>query len=171
MLILSKFDYRKLYYLAFPLMLLTIVLLMVVLIPGIGTSAGGARRWIDLGIINFQPTEIAKFSVIIYLCSWFLNRERKRFASFVGLISVLMFLIILQPDLGTAIIVFSISIIIYFVAGVQINYLLLFIPIAFLAFYLLINISPYRFRRLTSFLYDSQYPKDQRTDLKRMLIF
>lgn len=158
MLFFSKFDYRKLYYLAFPLMLITIVLLMLVLIPGIGSSAGGARRWIDLGIINFQPTEIAKFSVIIYLCSWFLNRERKRFASFVGLLSILMFLIILQPDLGTAIIVFSISIIIYFIAGVQINYLLLFIPFAFLSFYLLINISPYRFRRLTAFLNPSADP-------------
>ena len=94
MLVLSKFNYRNLYFLAFPLMLGTIVLLMLVLIPGIGTSAGGARRWIDLGIINFQPTEFAKFSVIIYLCSWFLNREKKRFASFVGLLSIVMFLII-----------------------------------------------------------------------------
>ena len=158
MLVLSKFNYRNLYFLAFPLMLGTIVLLMLVLIPGIGTSAGGARRWIDLGIINFQPTEFAKFSAIIYLCSWFLNREKKRFASFVGLLSIVMFLIILQPDLGSAIIVFSISVIIYFLAGVQINYLLLFLPVSLAFFYLLINISPYRFRRLTAFLNPSSDP-------------
>ncbi|MFH1827475.1 MAG: putative lipid II flippase FtsW [bacterium] len=158
MFIFSKFDYHKLYYLAFPLMLGTIFLLMFVLIPGIGSSVGGARRWIDFGIINIQPTEIAKFSVIIYLSSWFLNRERKRFASFVGLLSVLMFLIILQPDLGTAIIVFSISVIIYFIAGIQIYYLFLFVPVAAVAFYLLIHISPYRFRRLTAFLNPSSDP-------------
>jgi len=158
MLIFSKFDYHKLYYLAFPLMLGTIVLLLLVLIPGVGSSAGGARRWIDLGIINFQPTEVAKFSIIIYLASWFLNRERKRFASFVGLLLILVFLIILQPDLGTAIIVFSISVIIYFLAGVQIHYLFLFVPFAALAFYFLINVSPYRFRRLTAFLNPSSDP-------------
>jgi cell division protein FtsW len=158
MLALSKFDYHNLYYLAFPLMLGTIVLLMIVLIPGIGTTAGGATSWIDFGLINIQPTEIAKFSVIIYLSSWFLKRERKRFASFVGLLSILMLLIMLQPDLGTALIIFLISILIYFVAGVQIHYLFLFIPFAAIAFYFLINISPYRFRRITAFLNPSSDP-------------
>jgi len=158
MFFFSKFDYHRFYYLAFPLMLGTILLLMLVLVPGIGSSAGGARRWIDFGLINFQPTEIAKFSVIIYLSSWFLNRERKRFASFVGLLSILIFLIVLQPDLGTAIIVFSISVIIYFLAGIQVLYLFLFIPIAALIFYLLIHVSPYRFRRLTAFLNPSSDP-------------
>ncbi|MEX1052341.1 MAG: putative peptidoglycan glycosyltransferase FtsW [Patescibacteria group bacterium] len=158
MFFFSRLNYHRLYYLAFPLMLVTIVTLLLVLLPGIGSSAGGARRWIDLGIINFQPTELAKFSIIIYLSSWFLNRERKRFASFVGLLSILMFLIILQPDLGTAIIIFSISVAIYFIAGVQIHYLFLFIPFALAAFYFLINISPYRFRRLTAFLDPSTDP-------------
>lgn len=158
MYIFSKIDYHNLYYFAFPLMMGTIVLLMLVLIPGIGSSAGGARRWIDFGIINIQPTEIAKFAVIIYLSSWFLKQERKRFASFVGLLFVLMFLIILQPDLGTAIIVFLISVIIYFIAGIQIHYLFLFVPLAATAFYILIHISPYRFRRLTAFLNPSSDP-------------
>ncbi len=158
MFFLSLFDYHKFYYIAFPLMMTTIVLLIIVLIPGIGTSAGGARRWIDFGIINFQPTEIAKFSVIVYLSSWFIHRERKRFFSFLTLLGALIFLIIMQPDMGTAIIVFSLSIIIYFLAGVELSYLALLLPVSFFSFFLLIKTSPYRFRRLTAFLDPSTDP-------------
>lgn len=158
MLIFSKFDYSRLYYLSFPVMLLTIIFLILVLIPGIGSEAGGARRWIDFGIINFQPTELAKFSVIIYLSSWFISKEKKRFFSFLTLLGLLIFLIILQPDMGTAIIVFSISVIVYFLAGTQLLYLVLLLPASAAAFFLLIQVSPYRFRRLTSFLNPSADP-------------
>lgn len=139
-------------------MTITIILLVIVLIPGFGQQAGGARRWLDFGIINFQPTEIAKFSVILYLASWFIHRERKRFFSFVSLLGFLMFLIILQPDMGTAIIVFALSIIIYFLAGIELSYLALLLPASFFAFLLLIKTSPYRFKRLTSFLDPSSDP-------------
>lgn len=152
MLFLSYFDYHKWYYLSFLLMIATLALLSAVLIPGIGSEAGGARRWIDFGIINFQPTEIAKFSVIIYLSSWFLYKERKRFSSFIFLLGLLVLLIMLQPDMGTTIIVFSLSIIMYFLAGVQISYLFIFLPIATFLFFLLIKISNYRFQRITAFL-------------------
>lgn len=158
MFFFSFIDYHKLYYLSFPLMMITLILLVVVLIPGIGSQAGGARRWLDLGIINFQPTEIAKFSVIIYLSSWFIHRERKRFFSFVALLGMLIFLIILQPDMGTAIIVFSLSIIVYFLAGIQLTYLVVLIPISFLGFLLLVQSSSYRFQRLLAFLNPSSDP-------------
>ncbi|MBI2051276.1 putative lipid II flippase FtsW [Candidatus Roizmanbacteria bacterium] len=158
MFFFSFIDYHKLYYLSFPLMMITLILLVVVLIPGIGSQAGGARRWLDLGIINFQPTEIAKFSVIIYLSSWFIHRERKRFFSFVVLLGMLIFLIILQPDMGTAIIVFSLSIIVYFLAGIQLTYLVVLIPISFLGFLLLVQSSSYRFQRLLAFLNPSSDP-------------
>lgn len=158
MIFFAYFDYHKLYYLAFPLMIITIILLVLVLVPGVGTVSGGARRWIDLGVINFQPTEVAKFSVIVYLSSWFLYKERKRFFSFIALLGFLVFLIILQPDMGTAIIVFSLSIIIYFLAGIQLGYLVGFIPIALLGFIFLIQVSPYRFRRITAFFNPSSDP-------------
>src|SRR5690349_10551880 len=67
LLIFSFFDYKKLYFLAFPLMMGVIVMLVAVLIPGIGQKVNGARRWIDLGIITIQPTEFAKFATTIYL--------------------------------------------------------------------------------------------------------
>lgn len=148
----ATLDYHKLYYFSFILMFGTVLLLMAVLIPGFGISAGGARRWIDLGIFTLQPTELAKFSVIVYLASWFINRERKRFFSFIILLGSLMFLIILQPDMGTAIIVFFLSIIIYFLAGIELYYLIFLIPAAVAGFFLLVKISPYRLQRLTAYL-------------------
>lgn len=151
MFFFSVFDYQKLYYLALIIMIGTIVLLFFVLIPGIGQESGGARRWIDFGVINLQPTELAKLSVIIYLSSWFVTRERKRFFSFVTLLSILILLIVLQPDMGTAIIVFSLSIIIYFFAGIELWYLVLLLPAALGIFFLLVKIVPYRFKRLLAF--------------------
>jgi len=147
MVILSYVDYHKLYYGAFFLMLVNIFLLFLVLVPGIGTKVNGARRW----IFGFQPTEMAKFSVIIYLSSWFITKERKRFFSFIILLGLLMFLIILQPDMGTAAILFSLSIAIYFLAGIELRYLLFLVPFSLLSFYMLAKSSPYRLKRLLAF--------------------
>jgi cell division protein FtsW len=151
MFLLSFFDYHQFYYLSFLLIITTISLLFLVLLPGIGSKIGGARRWIDLGFFNLQPTEVAKFSVIIYLSSWFINRERKRFFSFIILIGLLMFLIILQPDMGTASIIFLLSIVIYFLAGNELHYLFLLLPAAFAGSLVLVKVSPYRFKRLLAF--------------------
>ncbi|PIV70588.1 stage V sporulation protein E [Candidatus Roizmanbacteria bacterium CG17_big_fil_post_rev_8_21_14_2_50_39_7] len=147
MFLLSLFDYHKWYYLAFYAMLSSLALLFLVLIPGIGTKVGGARRW----IFGFQPSEAAKISTIIYLSSWFLTKERKRFFSFILLLGLLMFLIMLQPDMGTATIIFSISIAVYFLAGVELKYLLFLIPTSVLGFVVLAQVAPYRLKRITAF--------------------
>lgn len=170
MFILSVFDYHKLYYFAFFLMIGTICLLFLVLIPTIGHEVGGARRWLDFGFFNIQPTELAKFATIIYLASWFIQRERKRFFSFIFLLGLLMFLIILQPNIGTAILIFVLSIIIYFLAGVEIHYLLLLIPLSLGGFYFLVNVSPYRFRRLLAFFYPELDPLGITYHLNQILI-
>ncbi len=148
----SLLDYHKLYYIAFYLITITIVILILIFIPGIGLKVGGARRWFSIGGIRLQPSELTKFSIIIYLSSWFQSKERERFFSFAILLSVIMTLVILQPDMGTAVIIFLISIIIYFIAGIDLYYLLLFIPISLFSFFILIKTSPYRFRRLIAFL-------------------
>ncbi len=170
MIFFSFFDYHKLYYLSLFFILGTIALLFIVLIPGIGYQAGGARRWLDFGIINLQPTELAKLSVVVYLASWFINRERKRFFSFVTLLAILMLLIILQPDMGTAIIVFSLSVIMYFLAGIELGYLVFLIPISFAVFYFLVKITPYRFRRLLAFFNPSLDPLGITYHINQILI-
>lgn len=149
---LSLFDYRKLYYVSFPFLLVTIFFLIIVLIPGIGVNAGGARRWISLGPVGFQPSEVAKFSAILYLSSWFLYKERQRFWSFLLLLSFIIGLVMIQPDLGTSIIIFLLFISIYFFSGESLIHLLMLIPFAGGAGLLLVLTSPYRLKRLTAFL-------------------
>jgi len=159
MIVTSLIPYKRWQDVAFFAMMGSIILLLGVLIPGIGVKVGGARRWIDLGFFNLQPTEIAKFSVIIYLASWFEHKERKRFVPFLSLLGVLMFLILLQPDMGTAIIIFSVSIIMFFLAGSETRYLLMLIPASVVGFILLAQSSPYRLRRLLAFLDPSADPQ------------
>lgn len=146
------FDYRRLYYLAFYMMLGTILLLIIVLIPGVGHQVKGARRWLDFGFFSLQPTEFAKLSVIIYLSSWFSNKEKQRFFSFLILLGILTFLIILQPDMGTALIIFLLSISLYIISNNSLLPLLFFFPLSAVFFYFLIKISPYRLARLTAYL-------------------
>lgn len=152
MVFFSFFNYRMLYKLSFPLMTASIISLIVVLIPGVGSSVLGARRWIDLGIITFQPTELAKLSMIIYLSSWFVTREKGRFLSFIMLLGFILGLVLLQPDMGTATIIFSISIILYYLAGENLLYLAGLVPVSIGGFIVLAHSAPYRLRRLTAFL-------------------
>ncbi|MCL4364273.1 putative lipid II flippase FtsW [Patescibacteria group bacterium] len=159
LLFFSFFDYKKLYFFSFLSLSVTILLLLIVLIPGIGSQAGGARRWIDFGFFSVQPTELAKFSVIIYLSSWFINKEKRRFLSFITLVGFLVLLIILQPDMGTAIIVFLLSVILYYEAGMNIFNLAVLIPVAAGGFFLLIKAAPYRLNRLLAFFNPSADPQ------------
>jgi len=170
MFIFSFFKYKNLYFFSFVSMIITVVLLFFVLIPGIGFTSGGARRWIDFGFFNVQPTEITKFSVIIYLASWFMHREKRQFLSFITLVGLLMFLIILQPDMGTAIIVFSLSMIMYYLSGMNMLNLLALLPIAGGAFYLLIKVSPYRLNRLMAYLNPSSDPQGIGYHINQILI-
>jgi cell division protein FtsW len=170
MIFFSLLDYHHLYYLAFIFMIATILLLLIVLIPTIGKAGGGARRWLDFGLINFQPTEFAKLSAIIYLSSWFIHKERKRFSSFLILLSILLFLIMLQPDMGTAIIIFLISITIYFLAGHHIIHLFFLLPFSIAGFILLIKSSPYRFRRILAFINPELDPLGITYHVKQILI-
>jgi cell division protein FtsW len=170
MIIFSFINYHKLYYFAFSCMLLTIFLLVIVLVPGIGHKVGGARRWIDFGFFRLQPTEMAKFSIILYLSSWLVNRERKRFFSFLILVGILMFLIFLQPDMGSALIVFSLSVTIYFLAGIDLIYLFMFLPVSVITFYFLIKLSPYRFNRLLAFFNPSLDPLGITYHINQILI-
>lgn len=159
MIFFSFFHYKNLYFFSFLSLVISIFLLMIVLIPGIGFEAGGARRWLDFGFFNLQPTELTKFSIIIYLASWFSHKEKRRFLSFLTLVGFLVFLIILQPDMGTAIIVFSLSILIYYLAGMNLFNLFIFLPIAVVGFFILIKAAPYRLNRLLAYFNPSLDPQ------------
>ncbi len=159
-LILTSFiPYKMLKLVAIPALVGILILLVAVLLPGIGQKIGGARRWIDLGFITIQPTEFAKLATILYLATWFTGKERKRFIPFLGFVGSLMMLILLQPDMGTAIIIFALSISLYFLAGQELRNLFLLLPVAIVVSIALIFIAPYRLQRLTAYLDPSKDPQ------------
>ena len=151
-------DYRKFRIFAKPLLIFSVLLLVLVLIPGIGREISGARRWLRFKFISFQPSELAILAIIIYLAD-FIHRKgdmiRTLWRGFVPQMLVLgltVLLILIQPDLGTALTVVIVVFIILFVAGVRLTYLLSLILASLPLLYILIFSVPYRRMRITAFL-------------------
>lgn len=126
---ICRVDYRKWYQWAYPFLGLSMVLLIAVLIPGIGARVGGARRWIRIAGINFQPGELAKFAVIFFTASQ-LTRKMDRLGNWVvGMISPFLvpmpglFLLLLQPDFGTTVMICMVMFTLMYLAGVPKRYL------------------------------------------------
>ncbi|PIR66174.1 MAG: putative lipid II flippase FtsW [Candidatus Omnitrophica bacterium CG12_big_fil_rev_8_21_14_0_65_43_15] len=153
-----SFDYRKLKVLARPLLLATILLLILVLMPGIGKEAGGARRWFKFFNMSFQPSEFAKLAIIVYLAD-FLSRKQNCIKDFfygflpsaIALGAVSIF-VLLQPDLGTAISLASIGLTMYFASGIRMIYMLWAFLLSVPALYAMIFNVAYRRRRILAFL-------------------
>ncbi len=147
----AVFDYKKLYNLALPLLILTIFLLLAVFVPGLGVSVLGAHRWINLRFTVLQPAEFVKLSLAIYLAAWFSNKEKGRFMSFLLLLGLVIFLVMAEPDMGTAIIILSEALILFFLSGGNLLYFGLLAPVLGILGYILILIEPYRAKRLETF--------------------
>jgi cell division protein FtsW len=154
-----KFDYHHLYSLALVILAINIVLLILIFIPGFSTTILGAKRWLSLGPLHLQPSEFTKFSLIVYLSAWFSYKERGRFFAFVLLVSLLIGLVILQPDMGTASILGLCAVFLYFVSGAPYSQFFLLIIIGLLVGGFFILSSPYRLTRLTAYLDPQTDPK------------
>jgi cell division protein FtsW len=150
--VFSYLDYRRLYLLAFPILLIALVLLILVFIPGIGITLMGAHRWINLGFTVLQPAEFVKLALAIYLAAWFSNKEKGRLPAFLLLMGLVLGLVMLEPDMGTTAVILAEALAIYFLSGANIFYLSILVPLIGFLGYLLIKISPYRAKRLESFL-------------------
>ncbi|RJR15559.1 putative lipid II flippase FtsW [Candidatus Microgenomates bacterium] len=170
MFVVSRFPYRNWYKLAIPLLFITLILLLAVFIPGIGIRALGAKRWIDLGFFSIQPTEIAKLVLVVYLSAWFANREKNRFVPFLVLLGLVVGLIILQPDLGTAVIISAIAVVLYFVSEAPLVHFLLLIPAGLLGLGVLAIAAPYRLARITTFLNPNNDPLGSSYHIRQVLL-
>lgn len=148
----SLFPYKKLYTLAVPLLVTSIVLLILVFIPGLGIHALGANRWINLHFIVLQPSEFVKLSLAIYLAAWFSSKEKGRLPAFLLLMGTVWLLVMLQPDMGTATIILFEAAVLYFLSGGAVSHFLVLTPIAAIVGFLFIKAAPYRAARLSSFL-------------------
>lgn len=151
LLAFSVIDYHYLYTLAVPFIFFTIVFLGAVFVPGIGVKALGASRWVNLRFFSFQPAELAKLTLTIYLSAWFTSKEKGRLIAFLLLLFIVLGLVVLEPDLGTAVIIGGQALVLYFVSGSPISHFLLLLPLGFLSLLGLSIISPYRFKRLVTF--------------------
>lgn len=149
-------NYKKLGKLSPIFLLISIVLLVLVAIPGIGTELNGARRWLNLGF-SFQPSEFTKLAVILFF-SYSVSRKKdvldnffKGLVPYLALIGFFAALLLLQPHLSATVIIGGVATIILFVAGAKIkHFLLLSIPVL-VAFAGLVMTSEYRLKRVISF--------------------
>ena len=158
-------DYHKFVKLIKPMLAAGIFLLVLVLVPGISRQAGGAKRWLHILGMNFQPSEFVKIVLILYTAD-FINRKARFLKDFwQGFVPPMMvlgaatLLVLLQPDLGTAISFVVLVMTLLFVAGTRPAYLLASILAAVPVLYVLLFSVPYRRSRIMAFLNPWADPK------------
>src|SRR5206468_323554 len=143
---------------AYPLLILVLVALVLVLLPGVGLARGGARRWLHLGPLGVQPSELAKFAVVLFLATS-LVKKGDRVATFqfgivphylvVGLVAGL---VLLEPDFGTAALAGALLVVMLFVGGVPARLLALPALGVIPALLVMVWRAPYRWARIIAFL-------------------
>ena len=165
LLIIQKINYQFWKKIAVLLFLISIVCLVLVFIPGLGIRAYGASRWLDLGPISFQPGEMLKFSLVLYLAAWLSGKTEKvkdfleGVVPFLVVVGVISFLLIKQPDMGTLGATVFIAIPMFFASGARLKHLFLLGGGGFLALMILIKMESYRANRLLVFLHPELDPK------------
>ncbi|MCB0339600.1 MAG: putative lipid II flippase FtsW [Bdellovibrionales bacterium] len=137
---------------------LAVLLLLLVCIPGIGSKAGGAQRWIGVGPLHFQPSELCKIFVVISLAG-FLSRREGKLKYFVpgvvvpvAFLSVAAVLLLIQPDFGSVAVLFSVALCMMLASGVRFRHFLYSGFACMVAGGILIATSPYRMKRILSFM-------------------
>ena len=140
------------------LFIASILALIVVLIPGVGTSVNGARRWLPLGIANLQPSELMKLFAVLYAADYtvrkmaHMHQLRKAFLPMSGAMVVVGVLLLKEPDFGAFVVIISIAIGILFLGGMRARLFAILIVVLVVAFAVLIIVSPYRRDRIFGFM-------------------
>jgi cell division protein FtsW len=149
---------EKLERFALPLLLIALALLVIVLIPGLGHSVNGSRRWLRIAGLNFQVSEAARALALIYLASYAVRYEEdlrsglSGVARPLGLLAAIALLLLLEPDFGAGCVLFLTGFGVLFLAGAQWRWILATVLSAGGAMWLLVRFSPYRLQRLLTFL-------------------
>ena len=153
-----RFDYRRLERWQWPILISAAVLLVLVLVPPFAHPINGTRRWLRLGPASFQPAELAKLALVVYLAAY-LARRREGLADFwrglvppLAIAGLLAVLVLAQPDLGNCLTLVIVTFGLLFLAGVRLRHLLLVLAPALPLLALAIWMAPYRLRRIMTFL-------------------
>lgn len=161
---------------SFALLALSLLLLLLVLIPGIGDSVNGARRWVGLGPFQMQASEPARLGMVLYLAGYVVRRQAQLRGRLAGLIapmvpiSMACVLMLMEPDFGATAILLAVSLIMMFLAGARVRDFLVIFLVAAGALALLAVSSPYRMRRLVSFMNPWENPFTSGFQLVQSLI-
>jgi cell division protein FtsW len=156
---------------------IAVILLISVLIPGIGREVNGARRWIRIGGLGIQPSELARFSLVIFLAG-FLTRHRENLCYFLkgvvkplGIVFFIAMLVMLEPDIGTSFFIILSSTVLIVAGGVKLKHILPIIILASIlgSIYALIKF-PYVIDRINSFLHPASDPSGKGYQLRQSLI-
>jgi cell division protein FtsW len=149
---------RMLERISMPLLIVAFVLLFLVLVPGIGHSVNGSRRWLRIAGFNFQVSELARVLVLVYLASYAVRKQEELRTTLVGLakplglLALVCALLLTEPDFGAATVLFTSGFGLLFIAGARLRYVIGMTVIAVTTFSALAITSPYRLRRLLTFL-------------------
>ena len=156
LLLLSRFDYHRLQRWARPLAGLAVVLLVLVLVPHIGQMANGSRRWFSLGPLDLQPSAVAMVIAIIVLARWISDRNAlvhswRGVRDYTVVLAIPIALILLEKDLGSAIVIAGVGLLLLFLGGARRLHLLGIVALGAAVGWIAILMEPYRLSRLTCF--------------------
>ena len=158
MIIISKFPYQNYKKLANIIFLTCTIMLILVLIPGIGTVRNGSRSWFGIGPLGLQPSEFTKLGLIIFTSKYLANNTKelknikKGVLPILGILFLIFGLIMLEPDFGTGVVIVMTIIVLLFISGVKMNFFIKIGILGLLGVASLIIIAPYRMQRIVSFL-------------------
>lgn len=155
---ISNINYKFWQKNAFTFFVISIILLLMIYIKGMGVHLSGAQRWLQIGPLSIQPSEIVKLSFIIYISAWLDSKSRLIHNFNEGIMPLaitllfVIYLIIKQPDMGTVLVISVIAGIVFYISEASMKYIISALMIGFLIFFILIKISPYRLERLETYL-------------------
>ena len=138
-------------------LLLALALLMLVLVPGVGRNVNGSQRWLPLGPLTLQPSEVAKFALVIYMSSFLVRHAEavqqhwQGLAKPVAILGVTGLLLLMEPDFGATVICAGTVFGMLFLAGARLSYVFLLVGTAIAALVVMVVSAPYRLQRLTAY--------------------
>ncbi len=174
--ITSKINYKFWQKYSFYFFFLSIIATLLVFVPGIGVSHGGASRWIYIGSLSFQPLEFLKIGFIIYFAAWISEVKEKiktvkyGLLPFLILISIVGIILLKQPDTDSFVIMFIVGLAMYIIGGGKWRHMFLVSILAVMAVSTLFFVRPYLFDRLTTFMNPAENPLTSGYQIQQSLI-
>ncbi len=158
LLFFARFDYHNLKKYVKPMVFITVILLLIVFIPGIGRESGGARRWIDFRLFSFNPSELAKLTILIYL-AYILTKKQSKLENFTFgllppllLVAAIFFIILMQSNFSTAALLLLVAFFVFFAGGASLRHIFSIIIMSLPVLITFIIQVSYRKIRILSFI-------------------